>query len=285
MFRISKIMFPTEFGPLAAKALDTVLDLTKRTGAELILFHAVPKQGGLLRFFSRDDHHEEDVAEAHEKLDEYARQIDPEGELNIAMLVGEGSPEHAIVEAGESTGADLIIFGTKGGAGLMDSLLGSAVNYVIRHCSCPVLTIRNKPQYIDFGKIIAPIDDRKSCAGKIFWATQFARLYTSRLFFYDMMTGDGGVNDKSIRHLHDAAGYALDMGIKEVKELRDSTDEPPEKAILHYAEHMGADLICIMTQEEGRKGFMGTVADRLTNHSQIPVLSIAANKSYEEEIW
>jgi len=53
-----------------------------------------------------------------------------------------GNPDVNIVEAAEKEGADLIVLSTHGRTGLSHMLLGSVTERVVRHASCPVLSIR-----------------------------------------------------------------------------------------------------------------------------------------------
>ena len=56
--------------------------------------------------------------------------------------VASGDPATAIVRTARDLGADLIIMGTHGRTGLSHILLGSVAEKVVRHASCPVLTVR-----------------------------------------------------------------------------------------------------------------------------------------------
>lgn len=56
--------------------------------------------------------------------------------------VEEGRPDDAIIKAAEAAGADLIIIGSHGRAGLRKILLGSVAERVIGHAPCSVLIIK-----------------------------------------------------------------------------------------------------------------------------------------------
>jgi len=53
-----------------------------------------------------------------------------------------GPPSHTIVEIAKSGGYDLIVIGTHGRTGLQHALIGSVAERVVRHASCPVLSVR-----------------------------------------------------------------------------------------------------------------------------------------------
>lgn len=59
--------------------------------------------------------------------------------LDVHVL--EGEPWRVITEMAERDGFDLIVMGTHGRSGLMHLALGSVAERVVRHATCPVLTV------------------------------------------------------------------------------------------------------------------------------------------------
>lgn len=62
--------------------------------------------------------------------------------IEATGLIYEGRPAEKIVEIAHEQGADLIVMGTHGRAGLDRLFFGSVANEVVRSAGCPVLTIR-----------------------------------------------------------------------------------------------------------------------------------------------
>ena len=62
-------------------------------------------------------------------------------ELLGGQLLREGSPDKEIVRAGQEQSADLLVIGTRGRGVLGRVLLGSVAQAVVRHATCPVLTV------------------------------------------------------------------------------------------------------------------------------------------------
>lgn len=60
----------------------------------------------------------------------------------IATEVIFGDPREEIVTAAQRTGADLLVIGSRGLAGLPRMLLGSVASHVLRHASCPTLVVK-----------------------------------------------------------------------------------------------------------------------------------------------
>lgn len=284
MSKVTKILFPTEFGPLGEKAEANAVNLAKLYDAELVLMHAIHIPGGLSKLFSQvneDDLRKKAVAE----LEAYGKQLDPSGELDKTTLVRVEDPEVAIVKAAQETAAGIIIFGTKGGSGLRDTMLGSAVNAVIRHAPCPVLTIRNKPEYAGFKRILVPIDLAQEAVEKVDWGIKLAKLFGAELHLYSVVTGSADDLLKLESRIKKSIDYARSQGIESVDAKLDSSTEGIADATLAYADKIDADLICIMTQQESETGLkttlLGSVADRLVNISQRAVISIRPERHYK----
>lgn len=62
---------------------------------------------------------------------------------NVTTKVLVGRPAEEVVSYAKSKGASLVIMTTHGYSGVKHVLLGSTTEAVLRHASCPVLSIRN----------------------------------------------------------------------------------------------------------------------------------------------
>jgi nucleotide-binding universal stress UspA family protein len=58
----------------------------------------------------------------------------------------QGTPWRSIVALAERENVDLIVLGTHGRTGLLRVLMGSVAEAIVRHATCPVLTIRQGAQ-------------------------------------------------------------------------------------------------------------------------------------------
>ncbi|MEM0995821.1 MAG: universal stress protein [Bacteroidota bacterium] len=283
----TKILFPTEFGPLGEKAKDNAVHLAKIYDATLVLLHAINLPSGITKFFSNVSE-DELRKKALGELEKHKQQIDPNGELDILTMVSIGEPENSIVEVAKDIDAGLVIFGTKGGSGLRDTLLGSAVNHVIRHAPCPVITIRNKPEYVGFKHILVPVDLSQEAGEKVRWGINLAAKYSASLTFFSVLSGTPSEVKKLEGRLRSSLEMAKSKGV-EANAHEQVTEKSIPDAILDYADKVDADLICIMTQAESEAGLrttlLGSVADRLVNISQRPVMSIRPERHYRSKGW
>jgi nucleotide-binding universal stress UspA family protein len=81
----------------------------------------------------------EDIATIRGALTEAVQKVSVEATSEILIS---GSPGAALVEAARQLKSDLIVLGTHGRGALSRLLVGSVAEYVLRHASVPVLTIR-----------------------------------------------------------------------------------------------------------------------------------------------
>ena len=64
-------------------------------------------------------------------------------DIEVDYLLHGGKPEHVIVEVAKQLGPDLIVMCTDGRNSIMDFVVGTITEYVIKASLCPVLVIPN----------------------------------------------------------------------------------------------------------------------------------------------
>ena len=159
---ISNILLATDFSSESQLALQYALSLAKRYGAKLFITHAVPPDAGITTA--------EMQLPVHDLMQSNA-------ERDVALLEQteelKSFPHEVIVESGEAwevlnrvacnKNVDLIVMGTHGRGGIDKLFLGSTAEKVIRHASCPVLTVGPQVKPTSLGRF-----------GHILYATDFS---------------------------------------------------------------------------------------------------------------
>jgi len=92
------------------------------------------------------------------------------GDLNLTPILRSGNSFCGIITTARERAADLIVIATHGYTGAKRVVLGSTAERVVRHASCPVLTVpaRTTPRRtgkmppLDLKKILVPIDFSKT---------------------------------------------------------------------------------------------------------------------------
>jgi nucleotide-binding universal stress UspA family protein len=136
--KMNKILCPTDFSDFSRATLDMAATLARESGAELILMHCVD----LATTYTDELYYDvgEDLKpELQRTLDELAV---PEPAPRVRRLLVEGDAGAAILDVARDEKVDMIVLATHGRTGLTRLLLGSVAEYVIRHATCPVLTLK-----------------------------------------------------------------------------------------------------------------------------------------------
>jgi nucleotide-binding universal stress UspA family protein len=81
-------------------------------------------------------------AQLEQQLQKLAAETAADGGFTCRAVLREGPPTQELLDCAKEVGADLLIIATHGYTGLKHMLLGSTAEQVVRHASCPVLTIR-----------------------------------------------------------------------------------------------------------------------------------------------
>lgn len=136
------IICAVDFSPLAGRAVDYALSLAQQLHARLLLIHVIewPSE----RPMSGSDEREIDALRVgarrklHALVPQEARAL-CETE-DVATL---GRAHEEIVRIARQRDADLIVLGVHGRSALDVAMFGSTANQVVRHATCPVVTVRS----------------------------------------------------------------------------------------------------------------------------------------------
>lgn len=139
------ILLPTDGSEVALRALGQGVELARCIGARVTVMTALEHfpagimGSGYRPQFDQDTQAGHEAAQA--RLDQ-AEQVARAAGLNCQRLLVRDKPVYrAILDAAQTSGADLIVMGTRG-MGLMERLfIGSQTQRVITHTDIPVLTL------------------------------------------------------------------------------------------------------------------------------------------------
>jgi universal stress protein A len=144
---IKRILVPIDFSDSSLRALSAAQDFARAFGAEVLVLHVVEP----IYYATPADMYvtspnlslmlDEQRHLAQQQLARIAAGLKGKGQRHRTILKT-GTPAQLITDTAEETKADLIVMSTHGRSGLAHILLGSVTERVVRHASCPVLTIR-----------------------------------------------------------------------------------------------------------------------------------------------
>jgi nucleotide-binding universal stress UspA family protein len=138
MYRL--ILASIDGSETALKAADHAIKLARLTKAKLIILHVIDNRS----FLGYDEPEKKNLREHLQKLAKtYIEQVSEiSSNLDVEMVVAEGSPAEEIVKVAENRNVELIVMGTRGLTGARRTLLGSTASQVIEWAPCPVLVVR-----------------------------------------------------------------------------------------------------------------------------------------------
>ncbi len=292
---IKHILVPTDFSEGAEQALALGVDLAKRAGATLHLFHVMdPLEGdhySPLQFApeARALHKTADVS-VYEMLQKSMEPFDTEG-LRVELVKQRSARiSPAITHYAEREKIDLIIMGSHGRGGFKRLLLGSVTAEVLRNAPCSVLTVPEKdgvkPGQV--ANILVPIDLSDHSTEVLRWARELGQTYHAHLdilhvvepfAFPTSLTGVSTIYD-IVPNLHAKVETRMKELISEIGGMSVSykfhiADGHAAGTILDFAEELSSDLIVLGTRglSGAERFFIGSVSDRVARSSPCPVLA------------
>jgi universal stress protein A len=149
MFAPKKILVPTDFSVYADNALKQAIDIAKQSKAKIFLFHVIDDgfqqcavdycidEGAVQKIFK------DSIKNAKDKLHQEAKKImDKHAGTEIAYDTVRGIPYKEILKEQEAKNIDLIVIASHGKTGILNNLMGSVVDKVMKRAKCQVLLVR-----------------------------------------------------------------------------------------------------------------------------------------------
>ena len=141
----NKILFPVDGSGASKKALEYVLNISRKYSAEVVVLNVFEPIGdtemrigsGFTYLHEIEQHQRE---RSNTVLNETEVKLKEKGAIVKTISVG-GISGLSIVNVSEKEKCDLIVIGRRSLGAVKSVLLGSVSNYVVHHATCPVLLI------------------------------------------------------------------------------------------------------------------------------------------------
>lgn len=294
-----KILMPTDFSNNANQALRYAVMLVDKFECQLILFHVVPLHG---EDPNAPGSHFPDLQEFYRQLETHAK--DRMREIKIAhaplavdeVTVRGISPAEQIVGYAAENGVDLIVMGTHGRSALAHFLVGSVAENVVRHATCPVITVAHQEEEIfeppRLKRLLVPIDFSEHARAALPHVVIFAQNFDAEIellhvidqrvypSFYgteaeSLMRLYPELMDKSIAELKSFAGDDIPEDLQIEFTVREGN---PQSEIIRYADKQDVDLIMMGTHGLSglEKVLIGSTAEKVVRRAECPVFVIKA---------
>jgi len=178
---VKNVLFATDFSPTSESALPYATAICRRFGGTLHVVHVLSDAGLLMMtggvdYVSMGTIYEDAHNEAKERIEQICARFES---LPHRIHVLHGIVWKNLSLVIEANEIDLIVVGTHGRTGLGKLLLGSVAEDILRHATCPVLTVGPKvsgraklPAFQSHGSNLAPVElDLR----QLVFATNFAQ--------------------------------------------------------------------------------------------------------------
>jgi len=300
MFRINRVLYPTDFSKCASHALPQALNMAKEYGAELHLLHALVLHEGDP---GNAAHRLPDMEELYQVLEENAETqmrsaVEEHGSEGFSVKraqVRSISAPGAILDYATENDIDLIVLGTHGRRGLRRLLLGSVAEEVIRLAPCPVLTVPERADTVSTSlvqKIVVPVDFSEYATLALTYAKELATVHAAEMHllhivdeivypdFYPPITPSGGSITDELRV----------QSLERLRSLLSGLPGPESEAEIHvragraapaiadFVQEQAADLIVIASH--GLTGLshilLGSVTEQLIRRASCSVFTVKA---------
>ncbi len=288
---------PTDFSRHAAQALRYAVPLARQVGGKISLLHVLEWPVVPATWGAAMTDEARITGAAKQTLDELARTTVP-AELLEKTLVRAGRAYQDIAESARGLRMDLIVIATQGRTGLKRALLGSTSERVVRHATCPVLTVRSvaharapslKSRSLAprINRILVPVDFSPRSKAAVRFAAGLARTMRARLgllhvvaplppnssrYRAEIRQYDAETKSEARRQLT-ALAATVPQGIRADVLLR---QDLPRRGIVAAAREWRSDLIVLPTR--GLTGVkyivLGSTAEAVVRHAQCPVLTL-----------
>ncbi len=287
-FQIRKILIPYDFSETAELALEHSVFMAKLYKAELILLHVIESYSftsAITQAFGKSQSEFEQKIEssANDRLKELTTKLHRETGVGFQYRTEVGKIYKKIVGIAHELSVDVIIMGTHGISGFQEFLIGSNTYRVVMSAPCPLISVQTHAKKIGFKNIVLPIDNSPSSRQKVKHAVEIARHYNSVVHIAAMAT----MSDIDMLR-------RFDVKIHQVKEYLDEHEvaytvkmfkgDNAASITMDFASQVNADLIIMMTDQEGSGIFIGNFAQQIINHSKIPVMSIRPDEGDPDKI-
>lgn len=275
-FDVHRILIPIDFSSTSMLALEHAALFCKKFKSTLHLLHVYKgRELDILPDVTAARPSEDDLKDKITIiLQKHASELATKYGIETFVEVREGSIAKEINHAAEESKTSLIMMGTHGTSGIEEFFIGSNAYKVVTASNIPVLTMRGHIKHATYKKIFLGIDSSKHTRDKVSHVATLAAAFSSEVHISALITED-----------HEEENKIFNLKIKQIMDYFDHRNikyvhdevhgDDISEMVIKKATDVNADLIAIMTEQEASTGlFVGSYAQRIVNHSKIPVLTI-----------
>ena len=280
-YTIRHILVPTDFSRISLRALHHATIVAERARCRLTLLNVVEPFGdaygtsGMLAAAARLE--EKRKRESERRLKNLGRTVAAKSGVKPGVVVAIGSVGTTINRIASGLRVDLIVMGTHGASGFMESLLGSNTYRVVNLADAPVMSVHTRSRARGFDHIIYPVRDRAGASDKFEQALAFAKLFRARVHVMGFTPPGRKKEADAMRSLCAGVARKFSRAKTPVTTIYSDANNPTD-AVVRYAHKNKGSLVVISEDSSIRLSemFRGTFTKRILHHMLSPVLSVGS---------
>ena len=277
---LQNILVPVDFRDSSFKAIKFAFRIAKKIEANLVLLNVIEIPGMLADLFSSGDELVKITDKSKDKLQEVIDKLKHEDDkIEIQSRIERGKPYQKILETAEEINARIIILGENHQGELKSKNLGSTVYQVTLKSPVPVITYKGSHENV-VNKIVVPLDLTKQTKKQIGSALAYGRNYNSKIYLVSALIGGIKLKESRIYKKLKQAKETLDKNNVECEiKLFERSEIEPFQRVLDYTNQIKADMILVMTHQEGYTydNYIGAFAHHIINQSDVSVMSLTSS--------
>jgi nucleotide-binding universal stress UspA family protein len=296
MKTIHRIVYATDLSPASEPAWGEAQLLGKLLRAEVVVLHTVaPPPVIPIEAYVPPEAYAELLRsarrEAQKGLDRLVEGAAGSG-LTVRIRLEDGSAAQRILDVVAEEGADLLVVGTHGRAGIQRAFLGSVADRMMRQARCPVMTVRSAPAgepRREIRRICYATDFSPAARAAWPWAVAIASAAAAEVELVHVTFEPAADKHLSAETIGRMARLLHEQGRMEAERFLEGTTLPrerirvrltsgdPGEQIVRRAQEQGADLVVMGTH--GWSGvvrwMLGSVANHVIQAAACPVLTVS----------
>jgi nucleotide-binding universal stress UspA family protein len=277
---MKKILVPIDFSQPSQWALEAATLIAKRMNTEIVLLHVIEQPGS-------ESFNVEGQVDASAGWEDrlFTMKMIEKGKKDIANAAASagdvavhtklrlGNPFHGILTVINEIKPYLVVMGTSGHSRMEEILVGSNTKKVVRHSSCPVLSIHEHPGGKDIKTIVYATSLNESETEFAACVVRMQELFDAKVHVVRINTPTNFQPDHVVKLVME--NFVKKAGLKNYT-LNVYSDYSEEDGIVHFSASVNADLIAMATH--GRTGLshvlLGSLAEDIVGQSSKPVLTL-----------
>ncbi len=272
---MKNILVPTDFSICAGQALEVAVELAKRFGSNIYLYHHLdlPAEWRNMNMVQRKQEPDYlvQVNQVELQMDKVLEQF---SDTEVSFIIDSEPFLKSITNGVQENGIDLIVMGSHGTSGKNEFFVGSNTQKVVRAVHCPVLVIKKPLKQVDFKKVVYASSFNESDKDAFLKFKKFIKHFLSEIHLVLIRSTTLFNTPKVLQEeaLKDYAALCQPLTCH-THIFKDFTIE---RGIRVFAEKLEADLIVIANHNRHplKRMLVGSNVEALINHADLPVLSI-----------